>query len=48
MLLCPEIPLSYFFLVKSYLFFRNQIKYHFLSEATHDFPRMAGHHSSII
>lgn len=44
----PEIPLSYFFLVKSYSFFRNQIRYHFLSEAIHDFPRIVGHHSTII
>lgn len=48
MILCPEIPFSNFFLVKSYSFFRNQIKYHFLSEAIHDFPRIAGHHSTII
>lgn len=32
--------LSYFFLKKFYLLFRNKIKYYFLSEAIHDFPRI--------
>lgn len=41
-ILCPEMLLSYF-LVKSYSFVRNQIKYHFLSWAIHDFPRIVSH-----
>lgn len=43
MILCPAMPVSHFLLVKSYLFFRNQIKYHFLGEAIYDFPRIVSH-----
>lgn len=39
---------SLLFLPCEILFFRNQIRYHFLSEAIHDFPRRVGHHSTII
>ena len=46
--LCAEMPVSYFVLVKSYSFFSSQIKYHFLSEATRDFPRTVCHRSAVI
>lgn len=43
MILCPEKPVPALVLVKAYSFFSNQIKYHFLSEEIHDFPRMVSH-----
>ena len=43
MILCPEKPVPALVLVKAYSFVSKQIKHHFLSEETHDFPRMVSH-----